>query len=613
MKKIHCLKRKKSPAKRLSNQQPAGPNFEQGFAHYQAGHLKEAEQCCRAALTADRHHPDALHLLGMTRHQAGDDLSAINFIKKAISFAPEKFFYHLNLGNIHYSRKNHTEAENCYRKALSLNPDFVPTILHLAKNLEQSQRLPEALGYFKKALTLEPDNPLALTGLGNAQLAAGMVKESIATLRKLVKKAPDQPEAHHNLGGALMRFGDIEEAAEQYKKTLELRPDFVETLHNLGLTYEYLGRMDEATECYRQALNVQPSYAIAHYQLAKSQKHQGIDHDILAMENIFDSKELNTHDRMLLAFGLAKAYEDLKLYDKAFDLLEEANSLKRATFQYNLAADAAYFEETKKVFSRSLFKCPARGGGAAEEGSIFVLGMPRSGTSLVEQILASHPDVFGAGELPYLANILASNNIAPASNAALEQQLKRIPTSTLDEMGREYLAMTKSLSKKTETRYIVDKMPHNFMNIGMIKLILPQAKIIHCRRLPLDNCLSIYKNLFDSDHKYAYNMSELGQYYKLYQELMEHWHSVLPDFIHDICYEDLVTDQEKHSRAIFEFCGIPWDCKSLDFHKTGRTVTTLSSSQVRRPIYKDSVKLSEKYGDRLKQLANALMDISPYS
>ncbi|MEN8134133.1 MAG: tetratricopeptide repeat protein [Thermodesulfobacteriota bacterium] len=708
-KKLRRVKTKK-PGRSFSNKQQTSSLFEQGFAHYQAGRLKEAEDCCRAALASGQHHPDALHLLGMICQQTGDDLNAIIFIKKAISITPEKFFYHLNLGNIYFSQKNHVKAEVCYQKALELNPNFIPTMIHLAENLEHSQRNQEAIDYYQKALTIEQNNSLALSGLGNALLDTGMIEDSIATFRKLVKTAPDSADSYYNLGNALMRFGDmieaaanyrkslqlhpgfvnayfnlglaleagsepnqplpeaisfyekaltgeanhpqaltglgssllnagmieeaiatfrklvkaapnsaesyfnlghglmrlnVTEAAEQFKKALQLRPDFVEALHGLGGTCEYLGRLDEARNCYRNAIRIQPSFAAAHYQLAKTQKHQSRDDDIVAMEKLLYSKKLNPQNRMMLAFGLGKAYEELKLYDQAFDLLEEANRLKRATFEFNITNEAAYFTQTRKDFGRSLFKSLANAG-TTGEGAIFVLGMPRSGTSLVEQILASHPDVFGAGELPYLGNIRSSHNLASAPNAALGRQLKTIPASTLDEMGHEYLAMTRSLSEKTETKYIVDKMPHNFMNIGMIKLILPKAKIIHCRRLPMDNCLSIYKNFFDFAHKYAYNMNELGKYYNLYQQLMGHWHRVLPGFIYDICYEDLVADQEKNSRALFEFCGIPWDSRSLDFHQTKRAVTTLSSSQVRQPIYSDSVKLWEKYGEKLTELAHAL-------
>lgn len=703
----------KYPASHSSKEQNTTDLFNQGFSHYQAGRLRKATDYCQAILSTQPQHPDALHLLGMTCHQQGNNLTAIDFIKQAITITPNQFFYHLNLGNIYFTEKDHTAAEACYQKALKLNPKFVPTMIHAAENLSQCQQHQEAISHYKMALIHEPNNPAVLTSLGNSLLANGIIEEAIATLRHLVKVAPTKAESYYNLGGALMRFGDMEGAAAQFNKSLQLRPDFVEAFynlelaaentlhprkspteqinfykkaliaepnhpvattglgnallaagmtgkaittlrklvkttpnraesyyslgkvltrsgktaeaaeqylqaiklqpdyvnayHSLGLAYEYLGRQDEAVANYRKALTINPSNCISHYQLAKNQKHRDKDADIVAMEQLFNAGRLGHDDRMLLAYGLGKSHEDIKLYEQAFEFLEEANKLKRATYRYNISADKAYFEETKKVYSQALFKRWAKAG-TAEEGAIFVLGMPRSGTSLVEQILASNPSVYGAGELPTLQTILVKNHHSATGGVNLKNLQKIISAPLLKEMGLEYLSQTKKLTHEKGIKYIVDKMPHNFLQIGMIKLILPNAKIIHCKRHPMDNCLSIYKNLFNSGHQYAYNQKELGQYYRLYQKLMAHWRAVLPDLIYDISYEDLVADQEKQSRALFKFCGIPWDKKSLTFHKTNRSVTTLSSSQVRRPIYKDSVRLWRKYEDRLKELAKALRD-----
>ncbi|MEN8134132.1 MAG: tetratricopeptide repeat protein [Thermodesulfobacteriota bacterium] len=266
-KKNRRAKNKKGSKIFSSNQQQAGPLFDHAFAHYQAGRLKEAEDCCRAVLATDHHHPDALHLLGMTRHQTGDNLNAIAFIKKAIAISTDNFFYHLNLGNIYFSRKNHHEAEACYQKALKLNPNFIPTIIHLAKTLEQTNRLQEAIDCYRKALAIEPNNPWALTDLGNALLTAGMVDESIETLCKLVKAAPDSAESYYNLGGALMCLGDMEEAAEQFRKALQLRPGFVNAYYNLEKTRETILEqsqpLPEKIGYYKKALSLEPNHPIA--------------------------------------------------------------------------------------------------------------------------------------------------------------------------------------------------------------------------------------------------------------------------------------------------------------------------------------------------------------
>ncbi len=604
-KKLRPKKNNSTQRKQVSSRQN-GITYEQAFGHYQNGRLQKAEECCRALLTSDKRHSDTLHLLGMIFHQSGKDQKAIDLINRAIAITPEKFFYHLNLGNIFFARNMYAKAETCYRKAMELNPDFIPTNNHLARTLAKTRQFEEAGVCYRKALALEPNHPEALTGLGNALLAAGMVEDSVAVLRKLVETVPDRAESHYNLGGALMNFGTTEEAAAEYREALRLQPDFVDAYHNLGLTHESFGQSKEAVDCYRKAIAIQPSYCLAHYQLSKATKHIGKDDEIAAMEKLFKSKSLTVWDRILLAHGLGKAYEDLKSYGEAFDYFEEANNLKRSTYEYCLADDDLYFKKIEKVFTKNLFE-RLSGAGTEEERIIFVLGMPRSGTSLVEQILASHPDVFGAGELDDLDNLLSVETKTPTGGSIdFETLINQTSIKALAGMGREYLGRTHRFFKDPQTKYIVDKMPHNFLYIGMIKLILPNAKIINCRRQSLDNCLSIYKNLFHADHKYACNQKELGEYYQLYRNLMKHWRGVLPGFIHEISYEELVADQEAQSRAIFEFCGIPWDSQCLDFHRTKRSVRTLSSSQVRRPIYRDSIRLWEKYGIRLKELADSL-------
>jgi len=596
----------KKPHRTKSNlHKQANNSYEQGFAHYQAGDLQKSEKFCRDTLSLTPHHSDALHLLGMIYSQKRKTQKAIVLINKAIAIDPEKYFYHLNLGNIYFSSGKYEKAEISYRKALKIHPEFIPSIIQLAKTLKKNNRLNEAIDYFKKAHAIDPKNPSILTDLGNTLLAAGLTEESIYILRELVEIAPGRAESHYNLGGALKQYGDMAGATAEYKKAVQLQPDFIYALHNLGLTYEALGQLKEGEACYRKAISIQPSFCLAHYQLAKVIKHSKRDNDIILMEKLFKTEKLSAYDRTLLAHGLGKAYEDLGYYEQALVLFKKANNLKRSTYQYRINDDRAYFEKIKKVFNQTLFKRLVTAG-TSEGNSIFVLGMPRSGTSLVEQILASHPNVFGAGELPDLENIFSEKTENPFDDIDFEQLINSTNTQELAEMGREYLAHTNRFRQTNDTKYIVDKMPHNFLYIGMIKLILPNATIIHCTREPMDNCLSIYKNLFAADHKYACNLKELGEYYRLYKQLMEHWHKVLPGFIHDFSYENLIADQEKQTRALFKLCKIPWAKESLNFYKTKRSVATLSSSQVRSPIYKDSIKLWEKYGGGLDELARSL-------
>ena len=371
----------------------------------------------------------------------------------------------------------------------------------------------------------------------------------------------------------------------------------------VGTAHQELGRRDEALASYHEAIAIRPDYAEAHRHLSHAKTFTEYDNDIKAMEETYATSGVSDEQRMHLAFGLGKAFEDLREYEKAFGYFLSGNALKRATHEFAIENVEKNFGYLKKLFTKRLYS-RKQDGGVDEKSPIFVLGMPRSGTSLVEQILASHPRVHGAGELNFLSQIIASR-FNFIDGASFTESIVQASADDFSKAGGEYIDRVRKRTQSAE--FITDKMPENFIHIGMIKLMLPNAKIIHCRRDPLDTCLSIFKNFFSArGYNYAYDLRHLGQYYNQYRDLMAHWHSQLPGFIYDIQYEDLVADQEAQSRALLAHCGLEWDNVCLEFHKTDRAVQTLSSAQVRRPIYKVSVQSWKRYENELAPLLEVL-------
>jgi tetratricopeptide (TPR) repeat protein len=413
---------------------------------------------------------------------------------------------------------------------------------------------------------------------------------------------PNNKDAYNNLGAALREQGDLNEAVASIQRALEIDQNYKEGYLNLGLALRARGDLEEAITHIQHALKIDPGYAEAHNALSSLVRHTEFDEQMRTMEALISRRGLADNQKMHLYFGLGKACEDIKEYGKAFGYLMQGNRLKRATVEYTTSDTREFFEKIKNVFSRD-FISHHEGVGFRDDTPIFIVGMPRSGTSLAEQILASHPQVFGAGELRVLSS-LTTKRCGNESGSTFPECIPDLDFKAFEALGSDYVKAIREYAQTS--RHITDKMPHNFIYVGLIKLILPNAKVIHCTRDPMDNCLSIFKNYFGGPHPYAYDMGELGDYYRLYQDLMEHMRQMLPDYMYELRYEELVSDQEKHTRQLLDYCELPWDESCLSFHNTKRTVRTLSATQVRRPMYKDSVQLWRRYETQLEPLRVAL-------
>ena len=483
-----------------------------------------------------------------------------------------------------------------------LDETDIDAALEDARGHHRAGRLAEAEALYRRVLDAQPGAAEVLSKLAAALAGQGKLDDAVASYLKARDINPDFPDVHNNLGKALRKMGRPEEAVDSYHQALAVKADYADAHYNLGLALQDLGKLEDAAASYRKALAIEPGLAEAHRLLAVARKFSAYDNDIKAMEDTYAMPGLEDEQRMHLAFGLGKSFEDLRQYEKAFGFFLTGNAIKRGTYDFSMDSVEDYFGNLKKLFTKNIFTKHQRAG-SSDETPLFVLGMVRSGTTLVEQILASHPKVHGAGEVDYLSKNVASN-FSKTNEAKFIDRINQASSSHFSAAGGEYISLLREHSHTA--KFITDKTPH-FELIGMIKLMLPKAKVIHCCRDPRDTCLSIFKNYFTVDgHYYAYDLSDLGRYYNLYRDLMNHWQSVLPDFIYHIQYEDVVADQEKQSRALLAYCGLEWDDACLEFYKTDRPVQTASAVQVRRPIYKDSVQSWKRYENHLGPLLEVL-------
>jgi hypothetical protein len=394
--------------------------------------------------------------------------------------------------------------------------------------------------------------------------------------------------------------GELSEAEQLYRRILELRPERPQTHNFLGAVLVEQGRIDEARACFDRALAIDPACVMAQLNRADLKKFQPDDPDLAQLEALAVDPRLPEGKRVYVHFALGKALDDVGQYDRAFRQWETGNAVMRRELNYNEAGYRQNFQILASVFDAPLFaRFPAAGNPSGVP--IFIVGMPRSGTTLIEQILASHPQVQGAGELSTLHRV-ADTMLGPDGQPVPFPACTAVMTAKkLRMMGRAYLeSLPKLVAEKTR---ITNKMPTNFAYVGLIHLILPAARIIHALRDPVDTCLSCYSKFFATGQKFTYDLAELGRYYRWYSELMAHWRAVLPPgTMLEVAYEDVVDNVERQARRMLDYCGLPWDPACLEFHQTRRPVSTASSAQVRRPVYRSSVARWRRYESHLGPL-----------
>ena len=417
---------------------------------------------------------------------------------------------------------------------------------------------------------------------------------------------PVTVEAHIGLALGALADHDYGAALESCARALEINPNSVESHTNKRMTLEHLGRLDEAAASYRAALHIDPAYGDAHRNLGTINTDQTGDPHIAAMAAALDDPATTTSNRLNLHSALAKAYEDIGKFDKVFACLDASNNLRRETISYVMADRDRDVDQTIATFTPALLS-RFNGGGCESELPIFIVGMPRSGTSLVEQVIASHDEAFGAGERPDMDRLSHTLPALMGVEEPFPECVAGLDETLTARLADEYLTALSGLAPEAgAARRTTDKMPGNFLLLGLIAVLFPEARVIHCRREPMDTCLSCYFQAFVAEHEYTDDLSNLGAYYQEYERLMAHWREALPLPLFEVAYEELIADQERVSRELIAFCGLEWDDACLRFHETDRHVRTASYWQVRQPIYSSSVERWRNYEEHLAPLRHAL-------
>ncbi len=578
-----------------------------GLALIEAGRPQEAIQWIEKALEIRPHYADAYNALGGARHALGDTANAVSAFERAVALDPQCALAQNNLGLLSKQGGDPVQAEQRFRAALQADPGNGDIENNLGTVLMEQGRFDEAIDIFRSATRHDARHAAAWNNLGNALLCVEQLSENFpeaeAAYRRAIELKPDLAEAYYHFATCLQQQGYIEQAFQRFSEALVLRPDYTDASAGQVMMLERLGRFQEAEDILRPLLeghrdNMQVALAFGDMARHLDQREQA-----LAMLETLDPQGLQKWARIQRNFVIGDLYDDAGQHSKAFAHYHAANaedhpgySVTLTRHQYALMK-AAYSSDRQASRPRASNRSGL---------PVFIVGMPRSGTTLLEQILASHPDVYGAGELEDMQRLSLMMQKHLNSKLPYPACMADATTATLDRIAGEYLEHLQAYAP--DARRIVDKMPHNYQALGLIDSLFPGARVLHCKRNPIDTCVSIYFKHFNSFHPYASDLKSLGLFYRQYEQLMDYWKRTLAVPIFDVQYEEVVANQEEMSRRILEFVGLEWDERCLNYHQHERTVITPSYDQVRKPIYTGSVGRWRRYEKHLGPLLEALGD-----
>ncbi len=579
----------------------AGVHNNLGNALARLGQLDEAVTSYRLALKLNPDIADAHHNLGNALSDLGQFEHAAASYRRALALNPQLEEAHNHLGNALRVLARLDEAALSYRRALALKPDFAEAHNNLGNVLFELGQLDQALTHYRRALVLKPDFAEAHNNLGSILRGFGQLKEAIASYRQALALQPRFAEAHSNLGSALRLLGRTAEARTSCLRAIEINPKLTAAVATLAEIQADAGEFAEAEQLFKRAISIDPESPEGWSGISRLRKMSRGDQDWLSAAQRIAARHLPPRKEVQLRYAIGKYYDDVQDFELAFSNFRRANELAK---QYGAKHDRRDVEravdQITQMYDR-IWLSKARELSAPSERPVFIIGMLRSGTTLAEQILASHPAVHGAGELPFWTNAFAAYKSSAAgteTSAALARTL-----------AGEYLRLLQELS--ADALRVIDKMPANVWVLGLIHAALPNARIIHMRRNPIDTCLSIYFQRFETGVSYANDLEDLAHYYTQYLRVVTLWRSVLPaDSILDVPYEGLVANQDAWTRKMLAFIGLPWDPRCVDFHLTYRTVITASKWQVRQKISASSVNRWRHYEKFISPLLK-LKDLDP--
>ena len=589
---------------------------------------------------ADPYDIDAIERLAAVCVQQGKLDEAARLLGEVLDKKPDSPLSHFDLANLLYMLGRTEEAKAHYERALALKGDNARAHSNLGNILHALGRSAEAATHYGRALLIEPDSAEILSNLGSALTELGRHQEAKARLEQALARKPDLAEAHSNLALVLQTIGDHEQAIVRYKTALDLKPNWPEVHNNLGHSLQALDRWEEAIAQFQRALVLKADYVEAHVNLGRALKASGRiaearqcfetaialspkrgsfylhltecktfgpdDPHLRAMEKLLTADTSQSLDeRVHLHFALGSVLADLAQHERSFEHFRAGNALERQQIVYDEAKIMARIDRIRTVFTPELMRDRAKLGDPSTV-PVFIVGMPRSGTTLVEQILAGHPNVFGAGELTYFEEVVQSVRRADGAPIDYPEGVPELPGAILRGIGSRYHERLRR--RAPAALRISDKMPSNWFFTGLIRLALPNARIIHVCRDAVDTCLScFFTELLPVGHEWSYELGELGRHYRAYATTMAHWRAVLPpEAMLEVRYEDVVVDLERQARRILAYCGLAWNEACLNFHRVQRPVKSASAAQVRRPLYQSSVGRWRVHAERLLPLLDAL-------
>ena len=545
-------------------------DFKRAVALYKDGRNDQAKNLALKILQAHPDYGPAHHLVAVISYLQDDRQGALDHAQRAVEEMPQTVEYLKTLVQIQARMNFYPEALGNVERALALDSRSV-SLLNLQAETQLMAGNPRgAIKALQQIAAIEPDNLAALLKTGEAFQALGLVTQALASYRQAMNIDPGNPRPHQGSGLALLGMGEYAQAKASFLKAHELDPDLVDPL----------------------------------IQLARVEKAQPGDEIIAKLETILQQPELRAQGKAMIRFAVGKMYDDCRDYDRAFAHFAEANRQREILGSGKSSLDemSAIVQTLERCCDENYF-AERNSHGHETELPVFVVGMPRSGTTLIETLLASHHQVHGAGELIHIADIQSGlmRKVPPESWDPLVLGLKPEATARAAKAYADHLQ-----SMAPQALRIVDKMPRNFQNLWLIALLFPRARVIHSRRDPVDTCLSCFVTDFVRSHNYRNDLTTLGRYYRLYQRLMDHWKRVCPLPLLEVHYEELVANQEKISRRMVEFLGLQWDEDCLDFHKSSRSIQTASNVQVGRAMYTTSIERWRRYEKHLGPLLEAL-------
>tara|TARA_R110002110_G_scaffold413729_1_gene641578 strand:- start:60160 stop:62016 length:1857 start_codon:yes stop_codon:yes gene_type:complete len=607
--------------------------LQKGFHLQTGGHFNAAETLFRSVLERSPGNEFALNLMGIVCIKTGRSDDAIEFLEEALRVNHRDPETHSNLGLAYKDKHQFAKAQAALSRSIELNPNQPLVLNSLGNVLACQNKHREAIGHFESALKLLPEYADCLNNLSLSLMEERRLEPALQAIEKAVRLGPDIALFHNNKGKVLSAKGHYNEAAESYelavaldaslidprinlstalkqmgkaqeaetilKHVLKMAPHHAQAHNFLGVLYEQTGDFEQAATQFRLAIQYSPDYASAYYQLSKLKGQNLTPDEKNAISAMLESSETHDFLRGSLLFALACEAEKKQRFGESLAYLIQGNSLRAGSHGYDSSAGVHYFDAVEAVFPVRSSSDPVI---TSKPVPVFILGMPRSGTTLTEQIVASHSLIEGAGELSFMSDL--TRKAASLVQQPFPQCCSELQPKHIKALRQEYLSRLTAFVG--DAQYAVDKTPMNFHYIGFIFTVFPEAKILYCKRQAMDNCLSIFKLPFDENQSYSHDLAALGQYYRQHEKLMDLWKRMYPGQIITVNYEDTVADLESQADRMLKFIGVNFEQDVLNFYNNERLVLTPSAQQVRQPIYSNSVNASDRYGDALHPLREAL-------